>query len=570
MRCHRCLYACLALALIGTVPGCKKDPPPVDINVQPKQEGEPTESNKAPVNLVDAKPDFKLTVDEYLEESEKDSKQTRSRYEGKILEITGVVGHWAWFKFAVAGLQPQSKARGLGAMCTFQEADPWKKAVPGQKITIRAVGNDNPYEWALKDAVIVEAGPYQGVVVSAEQIATETEADLPATVQKYNGKFLAIDGEFIGKEPPTQKWPHYCVYVRGTDKVVIECPFNDEYKLFFDQFVPGDRVKILGEFDQVRQADDMITLFWCVPFVTECSKPGSATKAPALTWEAIKVRKKEAEKAEEKAIAFLKEANVLSIGSLRSFQISLNKNKDAFTTSGEIKPEFLEAISRLGNQEMIYLYGSPISDAGLAALASMPRIKELSLFDTKITAAGIGHLRKLKQLRELGLTRLEIGDTGLEQLKDMKSLESLGLAATKVTDKGLANLAGLNKLRSLHLSKNDITGVGLVHLKDKPELTWLSLSDNPLSDDGLQHLAKLPKLANLDLDGTAVTDAGLAHLAALPKLERLDLDKTDVTDKGLMKLATVKTLRSVSASDCPGVTPAGLESLKKLLAKNAK
>lgn len=161
------------------------------------------------------------------------------------------------------------------------------------------------------------------------------------------------------------------------------------------------------------------------------------------------------------------------------------------------------------------LWGSQITDAGLAHLASLTELQTLYLTGTRITDAGLAHFTSLTELQTLYLNRCK-----------------------QVTDAGLAHFINLTELRTISLSTcMQITNFGLVHLANLTELQTLLLNFcEQITDAGLAHLANLTELQDLELGGTRITDAGLAHLEACTKLEALYTSGTQVTEAGRKRL----------------------------------
>lgn len=136
--------------------------------------------------------------------------------------------------------------------------------------------------------------------------------------------------------------------------------------------------------------------------------------------------------------------------------------------------------------------GDRATDAALAPLDVMSRLRQLNLDDAHVTDAGLGHLRRLSKLQKLYLTDTPITDAGLAALEDLARLEVLDLAGTKITDAGLAHLEDFPKLQVLDLSHTAVTGAGLDHLKKLDNLKELYLlGDKPAGEKGSEFEEKV-------------------------------------------------------------------------------
>jgi hypothetical protein len=165
-------------------------------------------------------------------------------------------------------------------------------------------------------------------------------------------------------------------------------------------------------------------------------------------------------------------------------------------------------------------FGGPVSGGQL------PGPKWLvDLFDVNY----LGHVVVVR-LAEKG------SDAVLASVGRLRRLKTLDLQRSSVTDTGLRELENLTELQDLTLDRTTITDAGLAHLEPLTQLKALTLYKDHITDAGLQHLRSLKNLQNLILADTGVTDAGLAELRSLTNLRWLFLERTKVTDSGLAQL----------------------------------
>jgi hypothetical protein len=213
------------------------------------------------------------------------------------------------------------------------------------------------------------------------------------------------------------------------------------------------------------------------------------------------------------------------------------------------------------------IYGSKITDEGLAGLKNFPLIGSLNLESSSITDQGVLHLSKIPTFSFLRLNATRITDKGVSYLKDLPNLSFLELKTTQITDDGLEYLGRLPKLHTLYLDNTSITGSGLMHLAPLTQLRLLSLDNTRLNDRGLSELAEHPNLAKIEvlyLADTKITDAGCTVFEKLNNLRVLNLANTKITDQGVRHLKDMPRLYNLSLSSI--VTNEG----KKWLAENAR
>ncbi|MBC8868320.1 MAG: hypothetical protein H8E44_02825 [Planctomycetes bacterium] len=259
-----------------------------------------------------------------------------------------------------------------------------------------------------------------------------------------------------------------------------------------------------------------------------------------------------------------------------------------------------EHVASVTGLELLSIQRTYVTDAGLARLATLPKLKELHLVDSHglLTDRGLACLAKLRSLQRLTLSGPQFSDeagkhvgklTNLQFLEfgggritdrvfariaPLKSLEELRIASywrrgnevTGITGVGISRLR-LKSLKKLELSGPGVTGRGLEVLADIPSLRSLDLQDAHLNDRGLRALSKVSQLRSLNLSRQSIGDDGLAELSALANLEELVLDGTSVSDSGLRHLASLVKLRRLSLRRTQGricITDAGLRHLTGL------
>lgn len=235
-------------------------------------------------------------------------------------------------------------------------------------------------------------------------------------------------------------------------------------------------------------------------------------------------------------------------------------------TDTRVTADGLRQLSQANELVYLALHGASVTDATLAHLDKLPKLAYLQLIRTSVTDNGLALVGALRHLREVDLYEApSVSDAGLEKLRDLCDLEALRLLGTSVTDQGLEHVGQLERLRVLHLQGHPITDAGLAELRNLTRLTSLSLNGTAVNDTGLAHLAQFRELEDLDLSHTKASDAGLEHLRDLSKLRILRLHGTAVTDAGLAHLYSLKALQFLELSVGQGVTKGGVEQLKEQL-----
>src|SRR5207302_1944142 len=95
-----------------------------------------------------------------------------------------------------------------------------------------------------------------------------------------------------------------------------------------------------------------------------------------------------------------------------------------------------QEFARLNSLESVLLARTGITDIGLAALSSSPKLRKLRVNSTKINGAGIRSISQLQNLECLDLDNTGVDDPAVTYLVGFRNLRELYLSATRITDNG--------------------------------------------------------------------------------------------------------------------------------------
>lgn len=217
----------------------------------------------------------------------------------------------------------------------------------------------------------------------------------------------------------------------------------------------------------------------------------------------------------------------------------------------------LAHLKDLTELETVYLGNTSISDAGVVALGGLTKLEEVGFERSAISDAGLENLARNPKLIELGLSASQVTDAGLKKLKGLTKLQKLELGNTTVTDVGMSHLKEITGLRLLDLERTAITDTGLAQIFNLTQLDTLILAKTKVSSQGLEHVAGCVEITHLDLSGTGITDVGIKKIQRFAKLKYLVLDDTAITDSALEQLNGLTSLTLVSI-ERTGVTEGGV------------
>ena len=212
-----------------------------------------------------------------------------------------------------------------------------------------------------------------------------------------------------------------------------------------------------------------------------------------------------------------------------------------------------------------FLKTVPTTPAWLRRLAGKNVLQEpVTLFDSG-SKVNLSNLRCMPLLNTVAVYDRNLLDAEMAAIASLPRLRNLDLDCVPIIDKQLSSLQNTANLWFLQIARNQkLNGTGLDALLRLKKLTWLMLPGCGITDEGVKSIGKLEQLEYLSLSGTSVTDRGLEHLGHLKELSGLDLTDTKVTDRGISHLSTLKKLDVLDVTGSR-VTRSGVEELMRAL-----
>jgi Leucine-rich repeat (LRR) protein len=233
-----------------------------------------------------------------------------------------------------------------------------------------------------------------------------------------------------------------------------------------------------------------------------------------------------------------------------------------------ITDDDLAAIGDMAFVRRLYLNRLPIGDLTARQIAGLENLQRLSLWGTRVTDAGLASLSNCRELVALDLHDTCVSDRGLQSLVALPKLQELTLGQT-ICGPGLQSVARLANLRRLDLSRTsvdfdslkDLAGSPIRELKFTervparicqalpllPKLRTFDAQIVRADDASAKLLSRCKQLESIDIAGDRVTDVATAELIKLPQLRRLHLHG-DLTDKTLAAVESAHQLESVKLS----------------------
>lgn len=204
----------------------------------------------------------------------------------------------------------------------------------------------------------------------------------------------------------------------------------------------------------------------------------------------------------------------------------------------------LENNSRINT---LKLYCNAIGDKGAAALAKVPRLRNLDLSGgNPVGVEGARCLAKSK-LQSLNLAgNNTLGDDGLVALAGSDTITELDVSECGITDQGALAIFRNKSITHLSLQSNDITAGGVAEIAGNNQLIELNLSQNQVGPQGAEKIAANKSLSTVNLDSNSLGDEGATFLAKNGNFKHLYLGQNGIGGEGFLALCQISGLATLS------------------------
>jgi hypothetical protein len=199
--------------------------------------------------LAERTADVTFTPTEYYAEFEKLGMRIGQQYQGKVIELKGVVKGIGTLsgKPELLVVSPGNEQADVRCWMSGEE-EFWAKVSKGQQVTVKGLVRDPQASPMLIECEITGTGPSMAVTITAEELAKEVASDGDKATAKYKGKSLILTGEVISAEP---RGSLKLVTLKGTTDEPVECFFysDSSIKAWDKKLVPGVKLKMYAEYD---------------------------------------------------------------------------------------------------------------------------------------------------------------------------------------------------------------------------------------------------------------------------------------------------------------------------------
>ena len=166
----------------------------------------------------------------------------------------------------------------------------------------------------------------------------------------------------------------------------------------------------------------------------------------------------------------------------------------------------LKSLNKLTNLKILTLKRSVIQDHSVMDLSGLKNLEILTVTTPRkskdlLTDADLACLAKLKKLKSIQTDHGAITGEGLKHLVGLPDIDRLSLGGPNLKDEDFRYFSNMKKLSLLCVSGSSLTDACLKHLEALPLLGTLSIfKDNDITDEALKRLqAKLPNLSMIEV-----------------------------------------------------------------------
>jgi len=182
-----------------------------------------------------------------------------------------------------------------------------------------------------------------------------------------------------------------------------------------------------------------------------------------------------------------------------------------------LSPEEVAKLAVLTDLEYLDISHQRLTDAALASLAPLKKLKTLQFYKTSLTPSSIAMIRQFPQLEKL---QVEAGDDWLKPLAGMPTLRSLLFYRTAISPEAMTwfsqypNLTELSFVDCRLLGNDPKSRLPLALLKDCKNLSKLEVGASSFDPSLLNVLSEFSNLRELKLYWVKLTEAEIKQLPA--------------------------------------------------------
>ena len=167
-----------------------------------------------------------------------------------------------------------------------------------------------------------------------------------------------------------------------------------------------------------------------------------------------------------------------------------------------------------------------VTEAGLARLTGLPRLRALHLYHIHCDDAMVRLLPRWKTLEDVQIYDFSkiLSGSSLRHLGQLPLLQAMVVNSVESSQpEDLASAANLRNLRNLTVMRSPVVDTGVENLGAVSTLEVLNLGSTEMTEPTLKELSRIPGLISLSFDGSRLTQGGFRALSHFKALVNLDI-----------------------------------------------
>lgn len=163
--------------------------------------------------------EVKMTAEAWYAEFKMDFTGSRTKYAGKVIELTGKVAGFSE-EYGNTRVKLEGDKSGATFPCYSVDRRPWLKAAPGAVIKVKGIVPLSGSVGDLGSAQIIDAGKYDAITLTAVQLAAEYKKSRKDASSKYDRKWCNLSGDILEvKDAPNGRQ----AFLKSSNDVEVIC-----------------------------------------------------------------------------------------------------------------------------------------------------------------------------------------------------------------------------------------------------------------------------------------------------------------------------------------------------------
>lgn len=206
-------------------------------------------------------PDYKMKCQEWA--SEVDKSANRRKYDGKVIELTGLVGNLFYpdtTRHNITLLINDPGSTEIGVYAALKGREAWKMVLPGQTVTVRGRYSTADERGLNGSKIIVVSGKPHGSVTADELVAAAKNPEEAKAKYGDYKRVILLTGKVLSIRKASKPGRvDFVMTPPGTSPLLVVTATNDLVVAFFAEVKEGQTIKVLGILEPQEKENQFTT-----------------------------------------------------------------------------------------------------------------------------------------------------------------------------------------------------------------------------------------------------------------------------------------------------------------------